>query len=152
MNLCRQPAGLAAEDQHDVLSLAYRRIPEHLLRFRREEIRLAQSRQLRFEFTPILPNAQIDVFPVIKSRTFDLLVVEREAERLDQVECCAGSETGAAGITGIPVDFGMDQYDVDCQTDQNYSDATDERSLEGYVHTAQVSCELFLRPTARGWS
>lgn len=52
------------------------------------------------------------MLPVIEAGAFDLFFIEREAERLDQMQRGAGRETGAACITGVPVDFGMNENDV----------------------------------------
>ena len=55
------------------------------------------------------------MLPVVEAGAFHLLLVERKAQRLDQVQGRAGREAGAAGIAGIPVNLGMDEDDVDAQ-------------------------------------
>ena len=109
----RQAAGLAAEDQHDILSSAERRIPELARRLGREEVRLAERRQLALERVPVGPDPQVDVLPVIEAGAFDLLLVERKAERLDEMQRRAGRQAGAAGVAGVPVNLGMNEDDVD---------------------------------------
>ena len=56
------------------------------------------------------------MLPVIESGAFDLAFVERESERLDEVQSGPGCKAGAAGVTGIPVDLGVDEDDVNGQS------------------------------------
>ena len=53
------------------------------------------------------------MLPVIEARALDLLLVEREAEGLDEMERGAGGETSAAGVSGVPVDLRLHEDDVD---------------------------------------
>ena len=53
------------------------------------------------------------MLPVIESGALDLLLVERKAQGLDEMQRGAGGETGAAGVSGVPVDFRMHEDDVD---------------------------------------
>src|SRR5262245_7338063 len=112
MQFRRQPAGLAAEDQHDARRLAERRIPEPSRGLRREEIRFAEFRQLALERLPIRPDAEVDVLPVVEPRSFDFTFVEREAERLDEVQGRVDSQAGTTGVPGVPVNLRMDEDDV----------------------------------------
>ena len=80
---------------------AERRVPEESRRLRREEIWLAERRQLALERLPARPDAQVDVLPVVEAGAFHLALVEREAERLDEMQRGAGGEAGAAGVAGF---------------------------------------------------
>ena len=53
------------------------------------------------------------MLPIVEARTTHLAFVERESERLDQVQRCTSGEAGPTGIAGVPVDLGVDQRDVD---------------------------------------
>lgn len=55
------------------------------------------------------------MFPVVEAGALDLLLVERKPERLNQMQGGASRQAGAADIAGVPVDFGMDENDVDAQ-------------------------------------
>src|SRR4029453_10655236 len=107
MELLRQTARFAAEDQNNSAGSAKRRLPEQSFCFRGEEDGLAERRQDCFERYPLRPDAQVDVLPIIKSRTSHLAFIEREAQRFDQVECCADCETRSTGVARVPVNLGM---------------------------------------------
>jgi len=53
------------------------------------------------------------VLPVVQPGTFDLPLVERKPERFDEMKRRTGREARATGVAGVPVDFGMDEDDVD---------------------------------------
>ena len=55
------------------------------------------------------------MLPVIQSRALDFALVEREAEWFDEMQRRAGREAGASRVTGIPVDFGVNENDVNSQ-------------------------------------
>src|SRR5579884_945279 len=112
MELLGQATGLAAEDEHDILRLAERRVPKKPRRFRREEERFAEPRQLLLERLPARPHSQIDVLPVVESCALHLALVEREAERLDEMQRRAGGETRPSGVAGVPVNLRMHENDV----------------------------------------
>lgn len=115
MEIGREPARLSAEHQHDVVRGPERRIPIEPARLCREKERLPERRKLRLECLPPRPDADVDVLPVVESCAFDLPFVEREAEGLDEMECRPCCETGATGVSGIPVDLGMNKDDVNAQ-------------------------------------
>src|SRR5207302_7666711 len=162
MQLGWQPSGLAAEDEHDAVRSCEWRVPEQSRRLRREEVRVAQTRQLLFEHTPIGPHTQIDVFPVVESRAFHLAFVEREAEWLDEVQGGAGSEARSARVPGVPVNLWMHENDVCCWT--RHMSALDRRGKLrlfeelGVVHpvncgvTTTIRCGLeLLNETRKTW-
>ena len=115
MELGRQSAGFAAEDEHGVVARTEGGVPQDARRFRREKERLAERRQLSLERAPAWPHARVDVLPVVESRAFHFALVERKTERLDEMQMRARGETGAAGVAGVPVDFGVYEDDVDGQ-------------------------------------
>ena len=51
--------------------------------------------------------------PVVQTCAFHALVVEREAERLDQMQHAAGRRAGAGDIAGILRNLRLDQNDID---------------------------------------
>ena len=55
------------------------------------------------------------MLPVIEAGALHLPLVEREAERLDQVQRGAGGKARTPGVAGVPVDLGMHEDDVDRQ-------------------------------------
>src|SRR5687767_3674943 len=115
VKLGRQPPGLTAEDQRDISADAERRVPYQSRRLGREEIRVAERRQLALERLPVRPDAHVDMLPIVEAGALDLTFVERKAERCDEVQHGARGETGSACITGVPVNLGVDEHDVDCQ-------------------------------------
>ena len=48
------------------------------------------------------------MLPVVETSAFDLALVEREAERLDEVQRGAGGKARAARVPGVPVNLGVD--------------------------------------------
>jgi hypothetical protein len=55
------------------------------------------------------------MLPVVETGALDLFLVEREAERLNQMQRGAGRQAGATDVAGVPVDFRMHENDVDAQ-------------------------------------
>jgi hypothetical protein len=55
------------------------------------------------------------MLPVVKARAFDLTFVEREAEWFDEVQGGPGRKAGSPSVASVPMDLGVDQYDVRCQ-------------------------------------
>jgi hypothetical protein len=53
------------------------------------------------------------VLPVVETSSLHLLVVERKAERFDEVQGCSGCQARPADVAGIPVNLGMNKDDVD---------------------------------------
>lgn len=111
VNRIRQTAGLPPEHQHDVFREF--RFCVHPDCFRAEEKRLAETRQLALEVLPRRPEPEIDVLPVIEAGAAHLALVERKAEGLDEVESGSGGEAGTPRISGVPVNLGVDENDVD---------------------------------------
>src|SRR5947209_7486570 len=116
MQFVWQPSGLAPEDEHDPVRSCEWRVPEQSRRLRREEVRVAEIRELALEGTPARPHPQIDVFPVVESSAFHLAFIEREAEWLDEVQRGAGSEARSTRIPGVPVNLRVHEDDVCCWT------------------------------------
>jgi len=52
------------------------------------------------------------MLPVVQPRAFQLALVEREAEGLDQMKRCTGGEAGTPGIARVPMNFRMNEDDV----------------------------------------
>ena len=53
------------------------------------------------------------MLPVVETGAPHLTRVEREAERLDEVQRGAGGQARPAGVTGVPVDLRMHEDYVD---------------------------------------
>ena len=54
--------------------------------------------------------------PVIKSGALEVLIAQRIAQRLDQMQHGAGCGAAARDVAGILRDFGVDQYDIERQS------------------------------------
>src|SRR5262245_13183578 len=108
-----KPARLTAKHQHNILACPKGRIPEHTLGVRREKERGSEGRQGLIERFPARRDSQVDVLPVVETGAPDLALVEREAKRLDQVKGRPGRKTGSSRVAGVPMNFGMDENDVD---------------------------------------
>src|SRR5437762_2600175 len=65
---------------------------------------------------PARPHAPVDVLPVVQASAFDFTLVERKAERLDEMQRCARCEAGAACIAGVPMNLRMHEHDVCLQS------------------------------------
>ena len=52
------------------------------------------------------------MLPIVEPRALHFAFVERKTKRLDQMKCRAGREARATGVTGIPMNLGMDENDV----------------------------------------
>ena len=52
------------------------------------------------------------MLPVVEPRTFDLALLELEAQWLDEMQRGADGQTRAAGVAGVPVDLGMNENNV----------------------------------------
>ena len=74
--------------------------------------RFTERRQLALERAPARPHADVDVLPVVEPRALYLTLVQREAKRLDEMQCGARCQTAAPGVAGVPVDLRMHQHDV----------------------------------------
>ena len=55
------------------------------------------------------------MLPVVEPRAFDLALVERKTEWLDEMQRGADGQTRAAGVAGIPMDLGVYEDDVNCR-------------------------------------
>ena len=88
-------------------------VPVRARRRRREEPRLAERRQRARERLPRGPGVQLHARPVVEAGALDVLVIEGEAERLDEVQRGADGERGAAEVARVPVDLGLDEDEVE---------------------------------------
>jgi len=112
MNRGRQASRLPAEDEYNVRGPAERSVPEQALGFCGEEIRFAEDGELALERVPVVPLAEVDVFPVVESGSAHFAVVEGKTEWLHQVQRGTGGKAGPPGVSGVPVDLGMNENDV----------------------------------------
>lgn len=60
------------------------------------------------------------MFPIVESGAFYFTVIEGEAEWLNEMQCCAGGEAGTSDVPCVPMNFGVDEDDVNGQ--RKYSD------------------------------
>ena len=114
VQILRQAGGFTSENKDDIGGFAERSVPEHTCRFSREEVRIAQVWKFLLENTPAWPYPRLDVFPVVEARSLHLAFTKRKAERFDEVQESAGSKACAAGISRVPVNFRMHEYDMRC--------------------------------------
>src|SRR3954470_13186050 len=101
MKLLRQPARLASEHEDDIGWRTEWRVPQQARCLRGEEIRFAERRQLALERFPARPHTQVDVFPVVEASALHLALIQREPERLDEMQGRTGGEAGATGVAGV---------------------------------------------------
>src|SRR4030095_9488060 len=76
---------------------------------------MAKGWELVLERIPAWPHVWIDMFPVVEPGALYLTFIKRKAKRFDEVQQGAGSQACAASVSGVPVNFGMHEYDVRCQ-------------------------------------
>ena len=107
----RNADALAPEDEHGPFRVAH--LPQVAPRVGAREERLPELRQRGLERVPRRPDPRLDPLPVVEAGSAHLALVEREAERLDEVQARAGREAGAAGVSRVPVDLGLDERDVE---------------------------------------
>jgi hypothetical protein len=60
-----------------------------------------------------VPKLNLDVFPVVEPSAADLFVIEREAERFDEMEGRARREAETASCAGVVGNFGGDENEVE---------------------------------------
>lgn len=65
------------------------------------------------EVGPTAPYARLHKLPIVEPGPLELPLVERKPQRLDEVKLRSGGETGPSGIAGVPVDFWLNQNDVE---------------------------------------
>ena len=114
--------------------------------FAKKEKCFSERGKLLLEHLPARPHFQVDVLPVIESRTLHLALIEREAERLDEMQRGSGGETCAARVAGVPVNLRMDEYDVCRQWSLEQPDLSLDRfdELRGIVAHALLEHELHI--------
>ena len=105
-----QADALAAEDQHGGTRVGD--LLESTRAARGEEERRPQRRQRALEVGPARPDRRVDPRPVVEPGPANLLFVQREAERADEVKLRADGQTGPPGVSRVPVDLRLDQHDV----------------------------------------
>src|SRR5687767_13511402 len=106
VNRFRQASRLPAEHEHYVRRKLC--IPIRPPAFRAEEERCAEGGELSFESVPAGPDAQVDVLPVVEAGTADLPLIERKAERLDEMQRRTGGEARTARISGVPMNLRLE--------------------------------------------
>lgn len=69
-------------------------------------------RHCRQKIVKIIPDRQINFFPVIKSRSFYFAAFKRKAQRPDEMQKGVRGQAGPTDISSIPVDFRRNQDDM----------------------------------------
>ena len=69
-------------------------------------------RKLSLEDPPVRPAVPLDILPVIHPGAFEFFVVKLEAERLDEVQFCAGGRAEPRHVARVGRDFRFNQDDV----------------------------------------
>lgn len=110
-----QAARLAPEHEDDVLRSAQWRVPEEARGLCREEERLTERRQFLLEGIPAWPHPKVDILPVVEASSLYLPFVEREPQRLHEMQRRADGEAGATRVPRVPVNLGMNQDNVQGQ-------------------------------------
>ena len=64
------------------------------------------------EGRPVRPAVPLDMLPVIHPGVFEFFVVKLEAERLDEVQFCAGGRAEPRHVARVGRDFRFNQDDV----------------------------------------
>lgn len=108
----RQPFGFPAENEE--IAVRERHIVVGPLRFRGDE-EPARVRFSRLQLRQRIPDAKIDLFPIIETGPLQLPIVQREAERLDEVQRRTRRETEAADVAGIRRNLRLNENDVERQ-------------------------------------
>ena len=106
----RQPFRFAPKDKK-IATLKFN-IVISALRFRREKKVPRTGLLFGLQLGERIPDVHIDFFPVIESRTFQLSIIQRKSERLDQMQGRARSKAKPADISGIRRDLRLDQDHV----------------------------------------
>jgi hypothetical protein len=107
-----QARSFTTEDKNEIARARERDVPEESLRPCGEKVRLSERRKFLLECIPAWPYARIHMFPVVKAGALDLAFMNRKSQRFDEVQSGADGEAGTPGISCIPVNFGMHEYDV----------------------------------------
>src|SRR5215203_132289 len=63
---------------------------------------------------PIRVDPQVQTVPIIEPSTTHIRIVDRKAERLDEVERRIGRNAKAGDITGVRWNLGLNERDVEC--------------------------------------
>src|SRR5262245_57061126 len=85
-----EPHALRSENERH--RFAIRNVPEAARRFGGKEHRAPETRQPRFDLVETFPHDRMDLRPVVEPRAAHARVVEREAERLHEMELRARGE------------------------------------------------------------
>ena len=56
------------------------------------------------------------MLPVVEPGALHFALVEREPQRLDQMQLRTGGKAAAPHIPGVPMDFGVHEHDVECHS------------------------------------
>jgi hypothetical protein len=99
----RMSRGLRSEKEHHAVGVGD--VPDRSLRIGGNEVRLSEPGKGLLELFEAFPQTKRDPLPVVQPRSTHLLRLEGESERLHQVKRRPGGETGAPGVSGVPVDL-----------------------------------------------
>ena len=69
-------------------------------------------RRICQEIVKIIPDRQPDIFPVVKSGSFDLTAFKWKTQGSDEMQVGIRGQAGTTDIAGIPVDFRLNQNNV----------------------------------------
>jgi len=58
----------------------------------------------------IFPHKKPDLWPIIKSGSFHMLVIQRKSEWFNQMKECSCTDTCTPDIAGIPVNFRRNEH------------------------------------------
>jgi len=64
------------------------------------------------EFVKIIPDWQLNIFPVIKPGSFHLMTFKRKTQGPDKMQEGTRGQAGTTDISSIPVDFRRNQNNV----------------------------------------
>lgn len=110
-DMVRQSAGFRSENQEKTLGTIHG--PERFLPFFGEYSNLILLRRhVGREIREIVPDSQLDVFPVVKPGSFNFPAGERETQGPDKMKDGSGGQAGTTDIACIPVDFRCNQDNV----------------------------------------
>src|SRR4029079_13160315 len=70
------------------------------------------SRQLSYEFAPVVDDLPFEVFPIVEAGATQVVVVDAEAERTAQPELGADGYAGAADAACVVGNLGLMEDDV----------------------------------------
>ncbi len=69
-------------------------------------------RRIFQEIVKIIPDYQLNIFPVVQSGSFHLTTFKRKPQGPDEMQTGTRGQAGTADVAGIPVDFRRHQDNV----------------------------------------